>query len=261
VPDTLITMNRMLAAIRFLTILPLPGRWGSGADDLAGSVPWFPWVGLGLGGLAAAAAWAMAAAVPPLVAAAVLVVLLAAFSGGLHLDGLADTADGVLSSRPRDQILEIMKDSHVGVMGVIAVVAVLLVKFAALASLPPRAWWPVVLLVPLAGRAAIVVHVALLRYARPAGLGAVFFERRHRVAAVCGLLVLAAATWLVCESAGLGLRLAAAIWTTCMAVSLLLAAYFQRKIGGATGDTLGAACEIVETVPVLVAAVWLFEKG
>ena len=69
-------------------------------------------------------------------AAAVLVIVLLSFSGGLHLDGLADTADGFFSSRSRERILEIMKDSHIGAMGVIAIVCVLLVKFAALASLP-----------------------------------------------------------------------------------------------------------------------------
>ena len=119
-------MKRFLAAIRFLTILPLPGEWGAAESDLADSVPFFPVVGLLLGGLAAAIAWGMARIAPPMVAAAVIVVAMLSFSGCLHLDGLSDTADGFLSSRNRQRMLEIMKDSHAGAMGVIAVACVLL---------------------------------------------------------------------------------------------------------------------------------------
>ncbi len=144
-------MKPLLAAIRFLTIVPVPGVWGTAEQDLARSVPWFPAIGLLLGGAAAGLAWALSAA-PPMLAAAVLVVVLLSFSGCLHMDGLADTADGFLSSRPRERILEIMKDSHIGAMGVIAIVCLLLVKFAALAALPAGMLWPTVLLMPLAGR-------------------------------------------------------------------------------------------------------------
>ncbi len=164
----------------------VPGSWGTAEEDLAGSVPWFPVVGLLLGarggrGWRGPCRWSA----PPMVAAAVLVVVLLSFSGGLHLDGLADTADGFLSSRPRERILEIMKDSHIGAMGVIAIVCVLLLKFAALASLPAGT--------ALAGRAADAAGRAMRD--RPAhgpacptpgrsGLGAVFYRRRPRWAAV-----------------------------------------------------------------------------
>jgi adenosylcobinamide-GDP ribazoletransferase len=245
----------MLAAIRFLTILPVPGRWGTGTDDLAGSVPCFPLVGLLLGGMAGAVAWGLPLVAPPPVAALLVVLALAVFSGCLHLDGLSDTADGLLSSRPRDEMLEIMKDSHVGVMGVIALVAVLLLKFAALSSIPAGDWWPVVFLMPLAGRAAIVVHVALLPCARPDGLAAIFFRRRQGLAAVWAAAILAAVAWVLLEGRGL------AVWCASIGVALLLAGYFYRKIGGATGDTLGAVCELVETIPALTLAAWPIQSG
>ena len=238
-------MNSLLAAMRFLTIAPIPGAWGTAEEDLARSVPWFPIVGLLLGALAAAAAWGLSLTVPPMVTATVLIVLLLGFPGCLHMDGLADTADGFLSSRSRERILEIMKDSHTGAMGVIAIVCTLLLKFASLASLPAAALWPAVLLMPLAGRCSMVVHMALLPYARPDGLGAIFYRRQPRATAIWAAGVLAAAAWAVLGWHGL------IAWAACIVVTLALSAYAYRKIGGATGDTCGAVCELVEVVPAL----------
>ena len=243
-------MKRFLAALRFLTILPVPGTWGTAEEDLARSVPFFPIIGLLVGAAVAALAWGLAQVAPPLVAAAVLVIALVGCSGGLHLDGLSDTADGLLSSRTRERMLEIMKDSHVGAMGVLAIVGVVLVKFAALASVPRERLWPVALLMPLAGRAAICVHMALLPYLRENGLAGVFYRRSLWPSAVVAMALLATVSWLLLDTAGL------IVWAASLAATLLLAAYGYRKIGGATGDTLGAVCEIVEAVPALTVAVW-----
>lgn len=239
-------MKPLLAAWRFLTIVPIPGNWGMAEEDLARSVVWFPVIGLMLGVVAAGLAYGLTSVAPPLVVAAAMIVILLSFSGGLHLDGLADTADGFFSSRPRERILEIMKDSHIGAMGVIAIVCVLLLKFAALASLPMARLWPAVLLMPLAGRCALVIHMALLPYARPSGLGAIFYRRNPRGAAIWAAGVLAAVAGGLLGAWGLG------IWAACVAAALVLSAYVRRKIGGATGDTLGAICELVEVVPALV---------
>lgn len=239
-------MKRLLAAVRFLTVVPVPGTWGTAEDDLAGSVAWFPVVGLLLGAVAAVLAWALAAVAPPMVVAVAMVIVLASFSGCFHLDGLADTADGFLSSRSRERTLEIMKDSHTGAMGVIAIVLVLMTKFASLASLPPGRLWPAVLLMPLAGRCALVMHMALLRYARPSGLAIIFFRRRPRWAAAWAAGVLAVVAGGILGSRGI------VVWAACVAVAIGFSVYVYRKIGGATGDTLGAVCEIVETVPALV---------
>ena len=243
-------MRRFLAAIRFLTILPVPGPLGTAEADLAGSVPFFPIVGLLIGAVAAAAAYGLSLCAPPLISAAAIVVLLTGVGGGLHADGLADTADGLLSHRPRERALEIMKDSRTGAMGVLAIVCVLGTKFAALASIAPWNLWAAALLMPLAGRCAMVVHMALLPYVRAEGLATVFYKRRPRYSAVWAVAVLAGASGAMFGLKGLVL---AAI---CLAVTLVLAGWCYRRIGGATGDTFGAACEIVETVPALVVAMW-----
>jgi adenosylcobinamide-GDP ribazoletransferase len=241
-------MKSLVAALRLLTIAPIPGVWGSAEEDLARSLPWFPIVGLGGGVVAAGLAWAMAWAAPPLISAAVLVVVLAGFSGCLHLDGLADTADGLLSSRPRERKLEIMRDSHIGAMGVIAIVGVWSLKFAALASVMPEQLWAAVLIMPLAGRCAIVVQMAILPYARTTGLASVFYRRPRRLAAVWAAGFLAAVAWGLLRLRGL------MVWGACVAAALVFSCYVYRRIGGATGDTLGAVCEIVETLPALMLA-------
>jgi len=92
--------GRGIAAFRFLTIVPLPGSRGTAEEELAHATPFFPLVGLVIGLLSASAAWLLSLVLPPLPGAVVLVALLATFSGALHLDGLADSADGFFSSRP-----------------------------------------------------------------------------------------------------------------------------------------------------------------
>jgi adenosylcobinamide-GDP ribazoletransferase len=243
-------MRGLLAAVRFLTIVPIPGTCGAEDTDLARSPPFFPVVGLLLGALAALLAWAASLVAPPMVVSAAVVVLLLSFSGCLHLDGLCDTADGLLSARPRDRALEIMKDSHVGTMGVMAAVCVLLMKFASLASLRADCLWPAVLLMPLAGRCAMVVHMALLPYVRSGGLGSAFYTNRRYVAAIEAVVVLVAVCWLVFGPSGC---IVAAVWT---AAVLALAVYLRCKIGGATGDTFGATCEMIEVLPPLTLALW-----
>lgn len=168
-------MRSFLAAMQFLTIFSAPTRWRGGERDLARSVYFFPAVGLLLGALMAALDYGLGLVFPrPLTSVFVVIALLWA-SGGLHIDGLADTADGFFSSRSRERMLEIMKDSRSGPMGVAAVVCVVSLKIAAVASLPTGVRWQAILLIPLAGRCSIVVMMALLPYVRSeGGLATVF---------------------------------------------------------------------------------------
>src|SRR5512137_125405 len=122
-------MKSFLAAIQFLTVIPFPKDYMPREEDLGRSVPFYPIVGLLIGIMAATLGYLMEAVLPPLPAYATILIFLLAISGGLHMDGLADTADGFFSARPRDRILEIMRDSRIGVMGVIAVVCIVLLKF------------------------------------------------------------------------------------------------------------------------------------
>lgn len=236
-------MKEFLAAVRFLTILPLPGTWGTAEEDLAGSSAYFPLIGLLLGIVAAAAAIGLSLLLPPWPASALLVIVLIAFSGGLHMDGLSDTADGFMSSRPRERILEIMKDSRIGAMGAIAIASCLMVKLTCLESLSAAGFWRATLLMPLAGRCAIVIQMAALPYARPeGGLGAVFYRNRSVIPVIVATLLMAAVAWRACDKAGV------IAMGVVVAGTVLFNLICRRKIGGATGDTLGASCEIAETL-------------
>lgn len=242
-------MSAFLAALRFLTVLPLPADGVEDARALGRSPCFFSTIGI-LAGLGMAALDAVLGAFLPRWPGSVLVVLaMAGISGGLHLDGLADTADGFLSGRSRERILEIMHDSRIGSMGVLAIVGVLTLKMAALASVPPGRRWSALLLMPLAGRTALVLELNLLSYARATGLGVPFEKHKTRWDAVGAVVLLAGIGYAAAGWRGL----LAAVGT--VAVTGAVSLWSRWKVGGFTGDTLGAACEISEAVPALIAAV------
>jgi adenosylcobinamide-GDP ribazoletransferase len=240
-------MKGLFAAFGFLTVLPLPGSWLGNENDLARSPAWFPLVG-GLIGLSAAFVdLGLGVVLPPMVVSTVTILVLLASSGGLHMDGLADSADGFFSSRSRERMLEIMHDSRSGPMGVMAIGAMLLLKTVTLASVPTPLRFSTIVLMPLAGRTALTVSLAATPYARrTGGLAGVF--RPGGVHPLLAAAILMAAGWMLQGHAGLLAAMAS------LAVTLLLAGYSKRKIGGFTGDTLGATCELTELIPALVSA-------
>jgi len=228
---------------------------GHESADLGASVPLFPVVGLVLGVLAAACAWVFWSFLPGTVAAVLLTTVLLAFSGGLHLDGLADTADGFFSARSRERILEIMRDSRIGAMGVLALVLLLLLKVSSLAVLDRGEAMRAALLLPLAGRCAIPVMMALLPYARSeGGLGTVFYNRRSRQAGVAAFVFLGVFSWF-CFGVDFFLPLLFFVFILAALTSLC-----HKIIRGATGDTLGAACELSEAGAALALALLAWNR-
>jgi adenosylcobinamide-GDP ribazoletransferase len=234
-----------------LTICPVPERFRAGKADLEKSLPGFPLVGLLIGGLLSLLDAGLRHFYPLLLVSVILVIVLLLVSGCMHGDGLADTADGFFSSQPRERILEIMKDSRTGPMGVMAIVSVLILKAAALTAVPAPARWWALLLTPLAAYSAIILNVVLLPYARPeGGLGKIFGKHRSMRYAAGAVLVVLATGWLAGRMAGLTAAAGALV------AGLLFAAYSYRKIGGYTGDTLGAVHELSGIIPALVVAAW-----
>lgn len=236
-------LKQCSAAFRFLTIIPLPGTFGADFEDLKGSLPFFPVVGVVLGIMSGAAAWLAWYFFPPLVAAVILTFVLLSFSGALHLDGLADCADGFFSCRDRGRILEIMRDSRIGVMGVIAVVMLILLKVSVLSGLERDNAVRAAVLMPVAGRSALVMMIWLLPYVRKeGGLGSPFYSSAGGWSLLLSLVLLFAAGYTVMGMKGL------AAGIIVLFVVFLFSRLCHRKIGGATGDTLGASCELVEAV-------------
>jgi adenosylcobinamide-GDP ribazoletransferase len=180
-----------------------------------------------------------------LLAAAILLASWVALTGALHLDGLADSADawiGGLGSRERT--LAIMKDPRSGPAGVIALVLTLLLKFAALASMQER--WPALLLAPMLGRAGLTALFVWMPYVRRDGLGSALTGASGRA---CRIAI--AGTGLACVLCGrqgiCALAAAALVW-------LLWRRACMKRIGGFTGDTAGAAAELIETSVLIVLA-------
>jgi len=242
-------MKRLLHAVAFLTRLPVPGPPIAGAADVGRAAIFFPVVGALLGSLLAGAARALAPRVPPLALAVLLVLLLAALTGALHLDGLADTADGFGGGRTREDVLRIMRDHAVGAYGATALALVLLLDAALLAALLERgraAPWLAV--APALGRWVPVPLSRFLPYARAGGgLGASVTEHG-------GAVELAGATALALAAA-VGLAGAAGLlaFAAVALLALALGALCRRRIGGVTGDTLGAGVELAQAVVLLVA--------
>lgn len=246
-------MKALLAAFLFLTVIPLPGGRGIGEKDIAGSLPFFPVVGLVIGGVAAAGDLAFLLLFPPGLAAVLTILLFVLITGGLHLDGLADTADGIFSVRDRERMLEIMRDSRIGTMGVLAILFVIALKISALAPLLSVQRLGIIILMPIAGRMAMLLMLNALPYARKdGGLATLFLRRRswwHPAFAMIFLVftgwLLGAGGWMPSPWSGLLMALSG------IAAAGLTAGLIHRKLGGFTGDTVGAAAEITETAVAL----------
>lgn len=229
-------------ALRFLTVIPV--RWAAERDGrlFPQSIYAFPLIGLLLSSIGVLICWLFSMILPGNVTAFFVVMYLSAISGFLHLDGLADSADGLLSARPRERSLEIMKDSRTGAMGVVILVLVLLGKYSALSSIPVEKVFLAVFCMPLAGRTAILFTMALHRYARQeGGLGGLFYSSRTRYAAVGSLALLVLAVWI---AGGIG-TVTVVLGVTAFTV-FWFGSFCRTRLGGVTGDTLGAVCELTE---------------
>jgi len=255
-----------LAALRdalgLFTILPVRGDPVIGRREAARAVLCLPVAGLLLAVPAAGVLLAVEAgghSAPRKLLAAVLATgVLALLTGGLHLDGLADTADGLGSRRPRDEALAIMRRSDVGPFGVTALLFTVLVQVTALATVRPG--WPgawAVLLGAVTGRVAVVLATGPgSPAARPDGFGALVAAAttaRARVAAGAALLVVAAGTAAVVSGPVAALRAAAAVLAGLLAAGLLRR-IAVRRLGGLTGDVFGALIEVAAATALLVLA-------
>ncbi|MDA8138252.1 MAG: adenosylcobinamide-GDP ribazoletransferase [Desulfobacteraceae bacterium] len=229
--------RHFIAGLQFLTIIPCGPIQPL---DTQKALPLFPLCGLIIGGILLAIDQLASQLWAPSAVAVIDVVALAFLSGALHLDGLADTADGLYGQRPPEKALAIMKDSRIGAIGMVAVSCCLAVKWAGLSDLHTHRLY-FLLLVPAFARAAVLFGIRLLPYGRPqGGTGHSFFQHPLKASdfwAVALLFILA-----------IFLTGKGAIWIA-IGFSVLVAGvliYYRRKISCITGDMLGALIEITE---------------
>jgi len=238
-------MRHVIAAFRFLTRLPVPGP-ETRTEDLSGAVGWFPVVGACVG-LATAGVFAQALRLWTAPVAAVLAVAFGLLlTGGFHEDGFTDAADGLGGGWTRERVLEIMKDSRIGAYGAMALWCTLTLRWAALWSLGTRALWAL----PLAmvwGRWSIAVMLRLLP-----SISQGLAKEVHKG---LGWWPLLGSTLLLA-----GANLAAWRWgavapgspaLASVAVVLLWSLYLRRRLGGHSGDLLGAGNQLVEAAALL----------
>jgi adenosylcobinamide-GDP ribazoletransferase len=243
-------VSGLALAIRYLTILPLPGGDHHPADALGRASAWFPLVGAGLGGLLVLADHLTTRVFPPWVSAALTVVVWKVASGGLHLDGLADCLDG-LAGRDREHRLAIMRDSRIGTFGAAGLVLFLVLEVVALAEVPPPVRWRALLAAATIARAMPPLLARLFRPARLEGQGAAF-----AAGVSAGGAALAVTAALLIAFAALGV---AGVVATLLAglVGGAGAAFLARRLGGLSGDVLGGALEVAELVVLLTVLAWL----
>ncbi len=239
-------MKNLLLALQFLTIIPVKIK-GIGKGSLAKSLIYFPLIGLLLGiALAVVNNLLQNLSFPEFSINIILVVLLMILTGGIHLDGLADSADAFLSRKNEDEMLAIMRDSHIGVMGVLALISVVLLKIAFLSSIGISSKIAALILICVLSRWSMVFAIFLFPYARKEGKAKVFFEGINlKIFVVAAIItsVLAFAAWKV-----KGLK----VFTAVSIKSYTIQRFVNNKINGITGDTLGALCELNEAAALLL---------
>ena len=251
-PEALISVADPLAALALLTRLPLPGARVATAARRGAAAGWaYPLAGAVTGagaGLMLAAASALGLGAGPAAGLALAGAIL--ITGALHEDGLADAADGLWGGWTPERRLEIMKDSRIGSYGVLALVLSLLLRWSCLAPLAadsPLLAALALVAVGAASRAALLLPFALLPPARPGGLAA--RTGRPRPATVAAGWILAAVLALAALGpAGLAVLAAAAL------AGIAATAIARMKIGGQTGDILGATQQLAEIAGLLVLA-------
>jgi len=238
-------MKAFLLALQFLTCLPVSLRSGPNPADWGRSALAYPLIGL-LIGLLLAGLQQLVGHADPLLQAALLTATWALITGGLHLDGLADSADAWVGGHgDRERTMTIMKDPRSGPAAVSTLALALLLKFTALAALVTAGAWPALLLAPVLGRSALVALLLSTPYVRVGGMGSAISAHLPRAAAVLALLLVAAGALVAGMAGALALAAAAVAW-------LGLRWMMMRRLGGMTGDTLGAAVELTE-IAVLIA--------
>lgn len=234
-----------LGAVTFYTSIPIPAGWRLEFRNIA---RWAPLIGVLIGGILGLADLGLQhLGVPILTRSVIIVVSWIALTGGLHLDGVMDTADG-LAVQDRQRRLEVMSDSATGAFGAMAAIALLLLKTAALTDIGDTRWLALITAAGW-GRWGQVVAIALYPYLKPAGKGAFHKEAIRTpqdilwgwflLLGVCGLPLLQSV-----KNGGVVLTMVVGG----SAIAFLIGVWFYRQLGGHTGDTYGAVVEWTEAL-------------
>ncbi|MFA5795062.1 MAG: adenosylcobinamide-GDP ribazoletransferase [Candidatus Brocadiia bacterium] len=233
-------------ALSFLTPLPAGIKDEIKDAELASSMRLYPLVGLGIGltlvFIKMVAGWM---GVSDIITSTLIVLAMAALSGGIHIDGLSDMCDGFYGGRNKDDILRIMRDPHIGVMGVLGIVFILLLKWSVIASVISAPYgWRLILLTPIMSRWAMVMATAVGPYADAnyPGIARTFVNNISRWDWQIAAIISVAMAALIFYAGGVVIAILVPI------ITIVIVLYARKVIGGVTGDVLGAINEIIEAL-------------
>ena len=245
-------MKHLLIAFQFLTVLPLKICIEIKGEDYGKSLVYFPIVGMTIG--ATLSAISLCCGFLPVPVLGAIVLIFSAFlTGMLHLDGFADTCDGFYGSKPKEEILEIMRDPRIGVMGVVGITLLLLLKFSLIISIPKDVLWRSLITMCCLARWTQATG-CLLPYARNEGKAGLFIKYARKEDIIIGGVFT-----IIVFSALFGLK-GIIIFFSSLIPALIFICHAKSKIGGMTGDTIGAVSEITEVSTLfsilIVGSVW-----
>ncbi len=263
-------MKQLAIAFQFLTIIPIKVKGEVSGSDLSRSAVFFPVVGAFQGLLAACAASIFIIIFTAEITAGLVLVVLILSNGGFHLDGVADTFDALAvkssgnEAGDREKRLSVMKDSSTGAIGVIAIVLVILLKLLFIKDLAlstPAALFPLLFLMPVFSKWAMVPALCHGTAARKDGLGKIFVDSVGISTVVSSFLFLMLFCFLALLFSGLHRATALALYFSLSVLlyllSLLTVRFCKKKFGGLTGDNFGAISEISEIFFLMVTSLWL----
>lgn len=240
-------MKGLIIALQFMTRIPLPIKMEVTEEDFGSCNKYFPLVGLIIGLFLGLFYYFFHPFLSKFVLAALLVIGEIVITGGLHLDGFMDTMDGILSARSRERTLEIMKDSRVGAHSVTALFCLLLLKFTILATFPEKYIIGILVLMPMISRWMMLFTLAFYPYARPEGLGKIFWLRTHRSSWYINTIILFIIFLIIFPP-----KFFLALLSTFIIIFFLINK-ISNNLGGHTGDTYGAVSELTEIVFISIA--------
>ncbi len=240
-------MTNFLRAFSFLTILPIGKGLPQGEKELARSMAFFPLVGLVIGILLALGQYLLFFLFPTSITLWLTIGFLAFLTGGLHLDGFADTMDGLAAHGPRERVLEVMRDSRIGAFGVISLIFLLGAKYLALDQIAISLLPYSLILMTVTGRSTMVLVCYRSPYARSSeGLAKPFTENLGLREMVISSATAFGIALLLMGLTGVSIFLGTSLF------GLGWRAFFIKKLGGVTGDILGATNELTELLCLLL---------
>lgn len=243
-------MKQFILMIQFLTRIPLPITLDVTDEDFTKGFKYFPVVGSIIGGLIYAIHFILRSYIGDFAMAVVIILSYLYITGGLHMDGLSDSADGLFSGRSKERILEIMKDSRIGSNGALAMVFVILLKIAFMLEIPNGDVGLILLVMPMISKYTVVFITSISTYARPGGMGNWFIGKvkfsdfLFSTVFTIGILLLINPSYLL-------------IVGGCGLFGLMFRRFCYKQIDGLTGDTIGALSELTDVAVLVIASIVL----